>query len=95
MDKIKIVQYGCGKMSKYTLRYAYEHGAQIVGGIGHGASVGQDSGDWANLGVKTSSRTMPKRSSTSATPTSPSSRPAASSAISTKRSSSACPAAST
>ena len=53
MDKIKIVQYGCGKMSKYTLRYAYEHGAQIVGGIGHGASVGQDIGDWAELGVKT------------------------------------------
>ena len=53
MDKIKIVQYGCGKMSKYTLRYAYEHGAQIVGGIGHGASVGQDIGDWAGLGVKT------------------------------------------
>ena len=53
MDKIKIVQYGCGKMSKYTLRYAYEHGAQIVGGIGHGASVGQDIGDWVGLGVKT------------------------------------------
>ena len=53
MDKIKIVQYGCGKMSRYTLRYAYEHGAQIVGGIGHGASVGQDIGDWAGLGVKT------------------------------------------
>ena len=40
-------------MSKYTLRYAHEHGAQIVGGIGHGASVGQDIGDWAGLGVKT------------------------------------------
>ena len=97
MDKIKIVQYGCGKMSKYTLRYAYEHGAQIVGGIGHGASVGQDIGDWAGLGVKTGViiSDNAERSLTSATPTSPSSRPAASSVTSTKRSSSACPAAST
>lgn len=31
MEKIKIIQYGCGKMSEFTMRFALESGMEIVG----------------------------------------------------------------
>lgn len=46
MNGLKIVQYGCGKMSVYTMRYVIDNGGEIVGAVDINLNViGKDIGD--------------------------------------------------
>ena len=64
MENVKAVQYGCGKMSVYTMRYMIEKGIEIVGAIDVDPSIiGKDIGEIIgreNMGVIVANDTQAK-----------------------------------
>ena len=56
MDGVKVLQYGCGKMSIYSMRYVLENGGTIVGAVDINPNViGKDIGSIIgskDLGIK-------------------------------------------
>ena len=56
MNGIKVLQYGCGKMSVYAMRYVLENGGNIVGAVDINPKIiGKDIGEiigYNNTGIK-------------------------------------------
>jgi hypothetical protein len=51
--KLQVAQFGCGKMSAYTMRYVYEKGGEIIAAFDQNpAVIGKDIGDIIGTGKK-------------------------------------------